>query len=1091
MKKSFTFFLFQVLLFSTVLVHHAACQVTTSSIVGLITDRKGEILHGATIKAVHEPTGTVYATVSTESGQFTLPNLRVGGFYKLSVSFVGMLTKEINEITVTLGSPLTINVIMDDASQVLDEVIVSSGKGSVISTARNGTSTFISSRQMQLVPTISRSVQDFARLTPQANTAGLGTSFAGQSNRYNQFTIDGANASDNFGLSSTGTNGGRASVNPISIETIQEMQIVLSPYDVTQGGFTGGGINAVTKSGTNTLHGAVYGQLQNEKFVGKSPQYNDQLTRNAYPDFKNKTFGISLSGPLIKNKLFLYLNAEQYLKSTPLAFDPTIMGSGSKVNTDTLQSLRQFVNKTYNYDIGGFGAINNINKSTSLFIRLDWNINEKHTLTLRHNFVNGSNDIRNRTATISIFENGGYKFLSTANSTVLELNSSFSSKASNVLRFTYNVINDKARTRNFFPALTINNYDLTSKAAIQYNIGSDVSSQVNALDQNVLTITDNFTLYKDKHTLTFGTNNEFFKSTNLFLQGFYGSYTFGTAGTTKSDNIANFTANQGLSAYSTSYSTSSDITDKAPAKLSAAQFSFYGQDVWSMKPNFKLTCGIRIDLPVFFNEPTVNEEFNNAATFQQLGVKTQQMPKTSPLFSPRVGFNWDVKNNAATQLRGGAGLFTGRVPFVWISNQMSNTGVTSINYTATAAELANIKFNYNPNDAHAGAYIPAVTAKKPAVINVIDKNFRFPQVFRANLALDQKLNFWDLIGTLEAIYTKTVNNANYQNINISANGEGTVKLGETTRPLWTQRTNAAFSDVLFLTNTNQGYGYSFTAQIQKPYSHGWSGFLAYTYGCSKALNDLTSSVALSNWRYAYAVNGLNHLDLANSNFDLGSRIVGTISKEFKYSGHFSTTFTLIYTGQSGQRFSYLYNKTITGDDIVGASAGQLNTLVYLPKTAAEANFADINKGATASQQWSDYQEFLTNNPVLSENAGKNLPRNMDRMPFENHFDLRIAQDIIFGKNKLQIFFDVLNVGNLLNKNWGRDYTLANQGGGLFAVVNSGTQTQNGAEIRPTQANPALQFNANNLTNIDGIRRLYTVSDFASRWNSQIGLRYSF
>lgn len=1064
--------------------YRADAQVTTSSIVGRITDTKGEALPGATVKAVHEPTGTVYGTVTRDNGQYTLPNLKVGGPYSLTITYVGMTPKKLTDLAVALGTPLSVNVALENNAANLQEVTVTAEKGGVISSLRNGTSTFISLKQMQSLPTISRSVQDFTRMTPQANTAGSGVSFGGQNNRYNQFTIDGANASDGFGLTSSGTNGGQANLNPISIETIQEMQVVLSPYDVTQGGFTGGGINAVTKSGTNKFHGAVYGQLQNENFVGKSQKYNDAVTRNAYPAFKNKTYGASFGGAIIKNKLFFYVNAERFEKSTPLAFDPTVAGSGSKVNPATLETLRQFMINTWKYDPGTYGAINNENKSTSVFARLDWNINDKHTLTLRHNYVDGSNDLLSRTAISVPFSNTGYRFFSKSNSTVLELNSNISSKFSNVFRLTYNQIRDK-RASKFFPGLTINSYDTLSKASITYNLGSENSSQANSLDQDIFTITDNFTVYSGKHTFTFGTNNEFFNSKNVFLQGYYGNYTYGAAGNTNSANIANFMANKGLTSYNVGYSTSSDPSDKAAAKLNAAQFSVYVQDVWSVTDRLKLTGGLRVDMPVFFNKPAENPAV--AAAFP--GYATNQMPKARPLFSPRIGFNWDVKGDAVTQLRGGAGLFTGRIPFVWISNQMSNTGVTNISYLiSNAAGIPNIKYNFDPNDVHAGAYIPSSVSGTPPVINVIDKNFKFPQVLRANLAVDRKLGIWGLIGTLEAIYTKTLNNANYENLNLSAGGEDKVTLGPTTRPLWKQRVVPAFSDVIRLKNTDKGYSYSLTAQLQKPYDRGWSGMIAYTYGRTKSITDLTSSVAYSNWRFAYATNGLNHLDLANSNFDMGSRIIGNITKEIKWSKNFATNITLIYTGQSGQRISYLYNRTITGDDISGLTS---NTMAYLPASAAEANFADISGGASAAQQWDDFQKFAAANPYLKDNLGKNSVRNGDRMPFEHHFDLRIAQDFVLGQHKLQVFFDVLNVGNLLNKDWGRAYTLANQSANLFSVLTSGAQKQNGTAFTPTAAKPALQFNINNMNNIEGTFRPYTVSDFASRWNSQIGARYSF
>ncbi|MFT4031656.1 MAG: carboxypeptidase regulatory-like domain-containing protein [Siphonobacter sp.] len=1084
-----------------ILAGSASAQVTTSAIVGRVTDSKGEALPGATIQAIHEPTGSNYATITSVSGQYTLPNLRVGGPYTITVSYVGFSTEKLSEVTVTLGTPLTLNITLQDAANTLKEVTITAGNGSVISSTRNGTSTFVSPQLMQGVPTISRSVQDFARLMPQAkvgnsassgNNAGI--SFGGQNNRYNQFTVDGANANDGFGLSSSGTNGGQANINPISIESIQEMQIVMSPYDITQGGFTGGGINAVTKSGTNTFHGAVYGQTQNQNFVGKSPKYNETITRNSYGNFTNSTYGISLGGPIIKNKLFFFANVERFKKSTPLAYDPTLSGSGSKVDVSALETLRNFLIENYQYDPGTYGAINNDNQSTSVFARLDWNINNKHRLALRFNHVNGTLDNLSRSATSAIFSNSGYGFSDKNNSAVLELNSTFSAKASNVLRLTYSAIRD-SRTTSAFPNLTIYNYNTDQAATISYNIGSDYSSAVNGLDQDVFTITDNFTLYKGNHTLTFGTNNEFFNSKNLFLQGYYGSYTYGTSSTTSSSNISNFMSNTGLTSYSVGYSTSSDVNDKAPANLHAAQFSVYGQDIWSVNNRIKLTYGLRLDIPVFFNKPAENTAFNTA--FESYGVKTNQMPKSRILASPRIGFNWDVKGDASTQLRGGAGIFTGRVPFVWISNQISNTGVASKSYSlssASAVTAAGVTFNYDPSDAHLGAYIPS-SSSSTTVINVIDKNFKFPQVFRANLAVDQKLNVWGLIGTVEGIFTKTLNNANYTNLNLSENGESTVAIGPTSRPYWSTTLNTSYTQVLKLTNTNQGFSYNLTAQIQKPASKGWSGSIAYSYGRAKSLNDLTSSVALSNWRSPLVINGLNHPDLAISNYNMGSRFVGFLTKEFKYAKNFSTSFTLIYTGQSGQRFSYVYGSNILGD--YGSSSGA-TALVYVPTSLSEANFVDITNGATASEQWANFQSFMNANSYLKDHAGKNTSRNGDKMPFENHFDLRIAQNFIVGRNKLQVFFDVLNIGNMLNKDWGRSYATSTSGDGLytastslFTVVSSGSQTQDGVALTPTAAKPAFQFNINNMTKINDTYRPYSVADFTSRWNAQIGARYSF
>lgn len=1081
-------------------------QVTTGTLTGVAKTEDGATLLGATITAVHQPTGSKYTTVAKKDGVYTLPNLRIGGPYTVTVHFTGFADAIFNDVNIGLGTPVAINAVLGATSQSLNAVtVVGKGKGSLISSQRTGTSTYISPRLVQSLPTINGSIQDFARLTPQVKAGNdgatgnsTGLSFAGQSNRYNQFSIDGVNASDAFGLGSTGTNGGQANLNPISIEAIQEIQIVLSPYDVTQGGFTGGGINAITKSGTNAFHGSLYGRYQNQGFIGKSVSYNETTTRQAYPTFKNETYGANLGGALIQNKLFFFVNYEHFEKSTPLAFDPTVDGSGSNVNKDTLENIKKFMQNTYGYDLGSYGAITNQNQSNSYFARLDWNISDKHKLTLRNNYVEGSNDIRSRSASTALFQNTGYKFTDKNNASVLELNSTFSSTASNVLRATYTVIND-ARISNAIPNVAIYNYDAVLKSTVLYNLGSDYSSAANSLDQKIFTITDNFTLYKGRHTMTFGTNNEFFNGSNVFLQGYYGAYTYGVSGTTASNNLSNFMTNTGLTQYQIGYSTAGR-GDKAPANLKAAQLSVYAQDVWAVTKNFKLTYGLRVDLPVISSTPAENTAFNTA--FAAYDVKTNQMPQSRLLYSPRVGFNWDVEGDGSIHIRGGAGLFTGRVPFVWISNQLSNTGVATKNLTYNATSTPtlasiNTQYNFDKTDPQLGAFIPTAGTAAPSVINVIDKNFKFPQVFRMNLGVDKKLGA-GFVATFEGVFTKNINNANYTNLNISDNGESTVAIGPTTRPLWTKYTNTSYAQVIKLGNTSTGYAVSLTAQIQKTFSQGWSGSFAYTYGTASSLNDIPSSVANSNWTGVQSVNGLNNLSLSTSNFDMGTRLSSYISKTFSYAKIFATTVTLIYTGQTGQRLSYTYNTELTGDTRSTSSA--TTSLAYLPANATEANFVDIT-GVTASQQWINYQSFIASNSYLQKHAGQNAERNGDKLPFENHFDLRVAQDFKFAKTKLQVFFDVLNVGNLLNSSWGRSYYSGGSDGffpvttALFSTVTSGAQKKDGVAVTtPTAATPAFTFNIANtasFTKVDGSYRPYAVSTFTSRYTSQIGIKYIF
>lgn len=1099
-------------------------QVTTGTLTGVAKNDKGEALSGATITAVHLPTGSKYSTIAKSGGQYTIPNLRVGGPYTITIHFTGYGDAVFNDLNVGLGNPLVINGVLTSTSQALSGVtVVGNAKGSIISSQRSGTSTYLSPKLIQSVPSINRNIQDYARLMPQAKAAssggtgnGAGVSFGGQNNRYNQFSIDGANASDAFGLSSSGTNGGSANINPISMEAIQEMQIILSPYDVAQGGFVGGGINAVTKSGTNTLHGAVYGQSQPKGIIGKSASYNDGISRNPiYGDYNNYTYGGSLGGALIKNKLFFFVAAEHFEKSTPLTLDPTVAGSGSNVNVTDLANLSTYLKNNYNYDPGSYGAISNGNKSTSVFGRIDWNINDKNKLVVRFNHVDGYLDVLTRGPNTGVFANSGYRINNQTNSAVVELNTSFNSSTSNVLRLTYSTVREN-RTTSAFPTLSITNYNtaLATPVNVAYTIGAENSSAANSLNQDIFTITDNVTLYKGHHTLTFGTNNEFFNSKNVFLQSYYGRYTYALGGTT-TNNITNFMTNTGMTAYTVGFSNSQDPADKAPASVNAAQFSVYGGDAWAVNNKFKLTYGLRIDLPVFFNTPDANASFNSSAIATKADVTTNQMPKTQPLFSPRIGFNWDAEGDGSIQIRGGAGLFTGRVPFVWISNNFSMTGVKSSSYSppgtgsvqATNAAIiaaAGIKFPTSDaamTGAHLGAFLPAAGNATPT-INVVDKNFKFPQVFRANIAADKKLNVWGLISTFELVYTKTLNNANYTNLNQTPGGDGTVTTGSAVRPFWKSNAsqNTAYAQVLELSNSSQGYAFSATAQLQKPVSQGWSGSIAYTYGHSTSANDLTSSVAFSNWTSPLTANGLNNPQLATSNFNLGQRIVGYISKEFRYAKHFATTFTLIYTGQSGQGFSYV-SGSLLGD---GGTA-----LAYIPKNVTEANFTDIKSGAvitsSAGKQWADFQTFSASNNYLTKYAGQVSERNGDNMPFENHFDLRIAQDIQFKNHKLQLFVDILNIGNLLNKEWGWSYSsltgtspdgFFTASANLFTVINTGTNlTQtNGSTVTtvtPTVNNPAFNFNLGNFTKIKDTYRPYAVSDYTSRYSAQIGARYSF
>lgn len=1054
-------------------------QATTSSLTGTVKDNKGQALIGATVKAVHTPSGTVYGTVTQADGRFNIANMKVGGPYKIDVTYIGYVARTYDNISLQLGEPGKLNAVLEDDSHNLAEVQVVYQKNAVINPERQGTSTYVSQQQLQTLPTVTRNVNDFARLSPQAQvrsnadgtTAGI--SFANQSNKYNQFSVDGANATDVFGLASSGTNGGQAGLNPIPLDAIDQVQVVLSPYDVTLSGFTGGGINAVTRSGTNDVHGSVYAYNQNQNFVGKSPD-----TRAKYGDFHDWTVGARVGGAIIKNKLFYFINVEGERRSAPIDNQP---GSpGSAIDVPTAQALGDFVKKTYGYDVGAINGINTERQSNSIFARVDWNINDNNKLTVRHSYLKGWSNVISDAQNSMSFYNNGYKFNSTFNSTVVELNSNIHNKFANVARVTFNATRDNRATPGSpFPSVKITDGGAT------YNFGTETFSQANSLDQNNFTITDNFTIYAGKHNITVGTDNQFYSTKNVFLGGVLGSYTY--------TSIADFEGNTNLNAYSTKYSNKGE-GDLAPAKVHMAQFGLYAQDAFGITENLKVTYGIRADMPVFFNKPDENPYFNSSALAQQYDIATNQMPKNQLLISPRIGFNWDVTGKGETQLRGGVGIFTGRVPLVWLSNQYSQTGIatSSINFNKAQAAAAGVTFTpntpYQPKPA-------AGTTPPPTEIDVTAHNFKYPRTFRANLAIDQKLPY-GFVGTLEGVFTKTLQDILYKDINL-AGANGVVTMEGVSRPFYGAKVDNTFGNVVYLDNTTKGYSYNLSAVLQKSFSHGWYGRASYSFGHGYSLNDGTSSQAFSNYRYAYNINGNNNLDLTHSNYDAGSRILAFVSKRFKY-GKFATNLSLVYSGTSGQVVSWVLYGDLNGDDgssrtatsnSVSASAG--SDLLFVPSSAASfvANYKVNNTTTyTAQQQYDAWMAYVNSTSYLKDHVGKNTERNGARLPWENHFDFKLVEEFNIAKtHTIALSLDVFNVGALFSKNWGHSYYASNQ---EFTPLNVATGSVANGQAWTDPSHPLFTFNPafglNKYTN-----KPWTYSTFNSRYNMQIGLRYSF
>ncbi len=1020
-------------------------QVTTSSLSGTVNDSKGEVLPGATIKATHTPTGTNYTTVSNVDGRFNISNMRVGGPYKIMISFIGLKSFELSNVNLKLGGEEVLRVRLIDEGRELTGVTVVGTRDNVLNSKRTGAATNISRDQIENLPTLSRSLQDFTRLTPQAN----GNSFGGANNKFNNITIDGAVNNDVFGLSSSGTPGGPAGTQPISLDAIQEIQVVIAPYDVTSGNFTGAGINAVTRSGTNNFEGSAYFFGRNENTVGKNV-----LTGEKSSSFTNNQYGLRLGGPVIKDKLFFFVNAELGRRTAPLSNNAG--ETGAAITLATAQQIANYTQQTYGYNVGNFTSIDAATENDKIFTKLDWNINEKNQLTARYNYVDAFDDNISRSGTFFRFGNNAYKFTNKQHVGVVELRSKLSDRMSNNLILGYTNVRDARETAGgLFPQITILNLEGVSGSSAE--LGSQRSSVANELDQDIFEFTNNFKLNLGKHNLTIGTHNEFFSFRNLFINNSNGRWDF--------NNVADYLAakpNRVRATYSRI------AGDPLPAaEFSAAQLSLYAQDDFEVLKGLKLTAGLRVDLPVFGDTPLKNATVETSFP----GFRTDRTPSSKPLFAPRLGFNYDIKGDRSVQLRGGTGIFTGRVPFVWLSNQYSNSGVlfgTVDRRNSTANPLAFVPDATNQQSAGAGS--------NRAEVNLISEDFKIPQVFRTNLALDVKLPF-GVTGTLEGIYSKTVNNVLYTDINLKPNTGATLNPllsnNADTRLVYGPKVDAAnFTNAILLDNTNKGYTYNLTAQLQKNFSNGISAMFAYTNTEARSINDGTSSTALSNWEFLQIVNDPNNPQLATSNFQTRHRVIGSLNYKINYGKDkaFGTGISVFYAGVSGTPFTYLYNGDLNGD------GHDRNDLFYVPRDQSEIRLLPIAGSfpVSVADQWTALNSFIESDPYLNTIRGEYTQRNGAETPWQHQFDVRLTQDLGVlargTKNKLQLTFDVFNAGNLLNKDWGRSYFVSNQ---ALTLVSYDSR------------NAGFTFKA------PSSGKGYQTAAFDSSWSGQFGIRYLF
>ncbi|MES2777910.1 MAG: carboxypeptidase regulatory-like domain-containing protein [Bacteroidota bacterium] len=1065
-------------------------QVTTSSITGSVKDDKGASLEGATVSAIHQPSGTPYATSSKKGGGFNIPGARIGGPYKVTVSFAGFAPSEFDNIFLVLGEPYNINVTMSTTASDLVSVVVSGVKRKA-ATEKAGAATSVGLRQLQNLPTISRSITDFTRLTPQAN----GNSMGGRDGRYNNITVDGANLNNNFGLSTDALPGGG---NPISLDAIEELSVNIAPYDVRQANFTGANIAAVTKSGTNTFHGSVYGLFRNQNYSGL--KVSDVKLADPVKS-KNVTYGATLGGPIIKNKLFFFGSYENEENTFPgITWSPT-GGSGtgniSSTPIDSMRKLSNFLQSTYGYNTGAYDNFPNFaSKNRKILGRVDWNIMRGQKLTVKYSDYDSRNDVQVNALSVSnlgsaltsvarfgsqamSFANSNYAFHDVVKSLSFELNSTFNSKFANQFLATYTKVRTTRETESpLFPFVDI----LKSNNNNYMSFGRELFSNNNDVKNNTLNITNNFTYFAGKHTITAGASYEYQTVGNQFMPASQGYYVY--------NNLNDFITNAQPKAFSLTYSIVPGDDAPYSANLKIGQLGIYAQDEINVNSQLKLNVGLRVDRPVYPEQPLSNPAITALNLYDKDGNITHydvgMWPKATNYWSPRAGFRWDVEGDKVLTIHGSSGVYTGRIPFVYLTNMPTNSGVYQRSEVATTAQLANIRFR--PDAAFYKSLFPqgANTTPPSGGFVGIDPDFKFPQVWRTNLGFDRRFGQGWILG-MDVLFTKDINSVYMFNANQTA-PTSTVTLGSTTRPAFTstattvRRLNNGITNAIILTNSNKGAQFASTVQLTKNFAKGFGGSLAYTYTFATEITSNPGSTAASVWQANATSNTQNSIESSFSGFSVPHRIVGSLSYTKEYIKHLGTTISLFYEGAIQGAYSYIYNGDLNFDGNTSAD------LMYIPRNASEITFASQTVGTTvytAQQQSDAFFKYVAQDKYLSSHMGQNAERNAARQPWYNRVDFKFLQDIFtnVGKNKhtIQLTLDCTNFLNLLNRDWGiRSFQVVNNPLRV-ASVTAGVPSFTLATYTPTGATAPILLDRTFINN----------NSLTSTWRLQVGARYRF
>ena len=910
----------------------AFAQVTTSSLSGVVVDQNGEPVIGAAVLALHEPSGTVYGAVTNADGRYTIQGMRTGGPYKVDFSCLGYQEATYTGITLQLAETFTLNAKIAESSEFLEATVVIADAASKFnSQERTGAVTNINNAQITAIPTVNRSITDVTRLSPYG---GNGMSFAGSDGRLANFTVDGADFNNNFGLSDKLPGGG----NPVSIDAIEELQVVISPYDVRQTNFIGGGVNAITKSGTNTFKGTAYIYHKNENMQGDA--VDGEQIAGARAKNRSTTYGFTLGGPIVKNKLFFFVNAEMVkVPSIVNRWRGSDNGQEdannyiSRTTNADLQRVSDFVKNKYGYETGSWADFPADESNMKILARLDWNISQQHKLALRYNYTknlvwnspNGTSmdggtrmaDYRMSSKSMS-FANSMYSMQNLVNTWSLDLNSRLTDNLSNQFLATFSKLDDIRGTNSEeFPFIDILDGDLMEDGKGTNNymaLGYELFTWNNAVHNTVANVKDDLTWYLGRHKITGGLSFEYQMADNQYMRNGSGYYRY--------QSVSDFLNGAAPEVVCLTYGY--DGEQKPAARVQFYKAGIYAQDEWNATDNFKLTYGLRLD-GLFFNNGdlmTNNAVYDlkyypKANNYEETHIDTGKWPTSKVTVSPRVGFTWDVFGNKSLKVRGGTGLFSGRLPLVFFTNMPTNGGLVQYQAQINAKNAAAKGFSMDEfagglvTDANGKATVEALLNKLqslgypttvkpedgtvPSAVNGVDPKFKMPQVWKTSLAFDYTFpTSFPMSLTGEGIFNKTVNAVSISDWSIPNVGGFARFNGADNRPIYPSGYRTG-TKAFVLENTNKGYGWSANVTFNIQPIEGLSFMAAYTHTVSKEITGMPGSAAESAFTYVPTSEGPNYIKLHNSQYVTPDRIVASATHHDKCGNHYS----LIYEAWRG------------------------------------------------------------------------------------------------------------------------------------------------------------------------------------------------